>query len=626
MKICRCRPLQQPSGALPTRAVSKDHDYGHLPREAWLRVVEYLDAESRLNVGDIGPNFKELAVDNEVLLRTVRCHPQGDAASLEWLLALGRWVHVRRLCLNSCMMARPSELLECVLMCANLTELSCVRCPLDVKALFSTKSLPLLRRLEWTLHCDYRLRRYFEAARVGRFSFVLSQRLQDMYVEVESAEQPSFQFLELVLRRSSKMRRLHVHVMLDACRTSVKQCSTLAFPLLSANLSTFVFTTDEDVTSMCRRSENVPRGMLRLESHALVCGNVSIDYKGGFSSCIWLDDLVRTGPGSQEQIVLVADIAAARKLNFTATSHTWAKVKALTLVSTVVQGRDVRGSPILCDAITNLLYACGRITELNLNAFHFPEDSFFPCLPGCLGQLRALSASPCFFMGGRFCLTSLAKACGRLEELDVRTNYVGIGKGECGPCRDGNFSLRPNECRTPEKVIRLRRLTFMCISQLNWFAFVSACDVAELRLRGSEFGLCSSFTLGVLLTGNSRLNSLLLQDDRLRLDDGVLLRELASVPRLRYLCLVSNVALSFDVVEHSATALTRTLPALQALHVHFRNMMSGQLERMSWIRRSFVHRYEPRLYKETTHSSCVLCSTSTFIGLAKPRYQYSGGL
>ncbi|KAH7976249.1 uncharacterized protein LOC125760057 [Rhipicephalus sanguineus] len=629
MNVCSCRPQQQPSQRLPKPGAwaSKNSDFGCLPREVWLRVLEYLDAESRLNVGDIGPNFKALAVDNEQLLQTVRCDAHCDAASLKWLLALGRWAHVRRLCLNNCIVARPSELLECVFMCEHLTELRCVRCPLDVKALFSTKSLPVLQRLDWTLHCDYQLRRYFEAARVGRFSFALSERLYDMYVEVESAEHPSFEFLAFMLGRSSRMRRLHVHVMLDARRTSVQQCATLALSLLSASLCKFVFTTDEQVTSMCRRTENVPRRPLDLEHDVLVCGNISMHYKGGFSSCIWLDDIVQSGPGNQEQIVLVVDdIAAAHKLDFAAASYTWAKLKALTLVSTIAQARDVPGSPRLCDGIATLLHACGNITELNLNAFHFPEGTSFSSLPQSLGRLRALSVSPCFFMGDRFCLTSLASACSRLQELDVQMNYVGIYKGECGPCRYGSFSLRPNECRTTGKLISLQRLTFSCTAQLNWFAFVNACDVVELRLCGSEFGLCSNLALGVLLTGNCRLYSLLLEDNGLRLDDDLLLRELAKAPNLRYLCLLSNVTLSFEVVEASAGTLVRTLPALEALHVHFRNKFSARLDRMSWIRRGFVHRYEPRSYKATANSSCVLCSTSTFIGLAKPRYRYLGGL
>ncbi|KAL1487446.1 hypothetical protein MTO96_046540 [Rhipicephalus appendiculatus] len=588
-------------------AVSKNGDFGRLPRKAWLHVLEYLDAESRLNVGDIGPSFKELAVDNDLLLQTVRCDPPRRRGLLK--MAALPWS----------MGAREEAVSEQL---RRGTAFGAARVRPHVLEPDRTKSL------EWTLHCDHQLRRHFEAARVGRFSFALSERLHDMYVEVESAEHPSFQFLKLMLCQSSRMWRLHVHVIVDARQTSVQQCTALAVPLLSVTLSTFVFTTDEDVTSMCRRSENLPRGPLNLEQKALVCGNVSMDYKGGFSSCIWLDDLVRSGPGNEEQIVLVADdSAAARKLDFAAASYTWAKVKALTLVSTIVQARDVPGSPRLCDAITNLLNACGYITELNLNAFHFPESAFFSGLPrGFIAGLRAISVSPCFFMGGRFCLTWLASACGMLEELDVRMNYVGIHKGSCGPCRYGSFSLRPHEWRTTGTLIRLRRLTFSCTAQLNWFTFVSACDVEELQLRGREFGLCSNVALSLLLTGNSRLYSLLLEDDGLRLDDDLLLRELAKAPRLRYLCLVSNVTLSFEAVEASASALVRTLPALQVLHVHFRNRFSAELERMSWIRRGYVHRYEPRTYQMTVNCACVLCSTSTFIGLAKPRYRYSGGL
>lgn len=622
------RPLWHPSQGLPMLGASRNRDFGHLPGEAWVRVLEYLDAESRLNVGDIGPNFKELAVDNVLLLRTIRCDAHSDAASLQWLLALGRCAHVRRLHLNNCVVARPAELLQCIVMCTSLTELCCVRCPLDIEALFSTSCLLFLRRLEWTLCCDDQLHRCFEAAKAGRFSFALIAPLSNIYVEVESDEHPSYPFLELMLRQCRKLRRLHVHAMLDTCGTSVQQCSTLAAADCAKWLHAFVFTTDEDVTTMRRRTENGPHRALDLERSANVCGNVAVHYRDGVCSCVQLDDLVRSlrRLGNQKQIVLVADAAAARKFGFVAAALAWKRVRALTLVSPILQAPDLPGSPRVCDGVATLLYACGNVTELNLNAFHFSENASFTRFPESLVRLRALSVAPCFFMGERFCLESLAGVCVRLEELDVRANYVGIAKGTCAPCRDGTFSLRPKERRSPQpdKLIRLERLTLFCTARLNWFAFVNACDVAELRLCGHDFNLgrSSCAALCLLLTGSHRLFSLLIEGDGLHLDDDLLLRDLTKARNLRYLSLLSNVRLPFAVVETSGHKLVRVLPALFALHVHFRRVCSGELERVSWIRQGYNHRYEPRRYTTVTNRPCTLCTTSTFIGLAKPRCQH----
>ncbi|KAH6922890.1 hypothetical protein HPB50_020088 [Hyalomma asiaticum] len=628
MHAASCRPPRQSEQGLSALGTSSKPDFGRLPRKPWLRVLQYLDAESRLNVGDIGPNFKQLAVDNETLLETVRCDANGGAASLKWLLALGRCTHVRKLCLNNCTVARPSELLECVVMCTFLTELRCVRCPLDVHALLSIKSLPLLQRLDWTLHCDHQLRRCFVVAEVGRFSFALCARLSDMYVEVESDDHPSFRFLQLTVLHCPRLRRLHVHPIRDNHGTSLQQCALLASSLRKAQLGTFVFTTDVDVTPMCRHTEDVPQWAFVLESRALACANVVINYKDGVSNCMSLRDLVRSsrGPGDQEQIVLVVEYAeAAHSLIFAASAFGWAQVKAMTLVSTIMQARDVAGSPRLCDGIATLLHFCSNLTELNLNAFHFPEGAVFSHFPRSLARLRALSVGPCFFMGDRFSLTLLARVCARLQELDVRANYVGIAT--CSLCRDGKLSLHPQQCRDtlPKKLISLERLTVSCTSQLNWFAFVNACDVAELRLCDRSSRL-SDVALDVLLTGNRRLFSLLLDSDGLRLDDAFRLRDLAKAPNLRYLCLLSNIGLWREAAEAAACTLVRTLPALRTLHVHFRNTVSAELERMSWTRRGYGHRCEPRRYKATTNSPCVLCPTSTFIGLAKPRYQFSGGL
>nr|XP_050031724.1 uncharacterized protein LOC126527926 [Dermacentor andersoni] len=616
---------QRPSQGLPMLGASRNHDFGHLPGQAWLHVLEYLDAESRLNVGDIGPNFKELAVDNVALLRTIRCDAHSDAASLRWLLELGRCAHVRRLYLNDCVVARPAELLQCIVMCTSLTELFCVRCPLDLEALFSTRCLLFLRRLEWTLRCDDRLQRCFEGAKAGRFSFALTAPLSDMYVEVESDEHPSYPFLEMVLRRCRKLRRLHVHAVKDTCGTSVQQCSTLAATDCTEWLHTFVFTTDADVTTMRRCTESVPQRALELQRNALVCGNVAIDCRDVVSSCVRLDDLSRSPRwlGTQKQVVLVTDVAAARKFAFVAAACAWQTVTALTLVSPILQAPDLPGAPRLCDGIATLLYACGNVTELNLNAFHFPESTSFSRFPGSLVRLRALSVAPCFLMGQRFCLESLASVCVRLDELDVRANYVAIGKDACVPCRDGAFSLRPPERRNPlpEKLIRLKRLTLSYTAQLNWFAFVNACDVAELRLCGRDFdlGRSSYAALSLLLAGNHRLFTLLVQGDGLRLDDDRLMRDVTKARNLRYLCLLSNVRLPFAVVERSGRELVRALPALMALHVQFRHVYTGELERFSWIRQGYGHRYEPRRYTTVANRSCALCTTSTFIGLAKPR-------
>lgn len=85
--------------------------------------------------------------------------------------------------------------------------------------------------------------------------------------------------------------------------------------------------------------------------------------------------------------------------------------------------------------------------------------------------------------------------------------------------------------------------------------------------------------------------------------------------RVEHLCLISGVALRRDVVDMHVTALVGALPRLRCFHAHYRDIQEGSEKRITWMRKSEADK-EGVLVRD---GPCVLCSTATFIGLAKPR-------
>lgn len=81
--------------------------------------------------------------------------------------------------------------------------------------------------------------------------------------------------------------------------------------------------------------------------------------------------------------------------------------------------------------------------------------------------------------------------------------------------------------------------------------------------------------------------------------------------RVEHLCLISGVALRRDVVDMHVTALVGALLRLRCFHAHYRHIQDGSEKRITWMRNSEAD-------KEGVLEG-VLCSTATFIGLAKPR-------
>ncbi|XP_077545397.1 uncharacterized protein LOC144158401 [Haemaphysalis longicornis] len=606
-----------------------DLDFGLLPRRPWLTILENLDAESRLAVADLGRNFRALVYGDQAL-RSVRCGPNHDASALRRLLSGGRAEHVRKLCLTNCVVARPVDLMNCLASCKRLTELDCVGCHLDVEALFLVVArwLHSLERLAWSLYYDERLRNLFRRTRNGSLEFGARPGVSHIYVEIASGAEPTYRFLAFLLRHCPNLRHLHVHTLRAAHAASVPQCAALA---AATRLRTFAYTTDEGVTQMCRNFTGVSERAAGFVDDASVCGNVSLRGPQRRSSCARLGELA---PGSNQlaglrQAVFVVDDTddCYRRLRQAALDFSWERLRALTLVSWPLgAARRPLGSQQQQAAVHLQCFfaTCLNLTELNLNAFHFPENVGFAQMSAAVVHLRALSVTPCGLAGSPSSLSVLAKSCRKLEELDVRANRIGLLTSPCAVCASGEFQVSKDAIGILHWRTALRRFTLSCISGLRSLDFLGASRVTDLRLCSVDSLHDGGYEgLAGLLRHNPRLGSLTVEHKELPLDDLVIWCELVKVKSLRYLCLLSEVKTRLETVESLARYFLPGWAAMHALHVHFRHFNScplgRALERVTWIPHGRRDSEGRRPVLTLTDKPCVMCCTSTFIGLAKPR-------
>ncbi|KAH7973487.1 hypothetical protein HPB49_001520 [Dermacentor silvarum] len=631
------RPVPPLSLSNEARRTSSDGpDYGLLPRRAWLIILDYLDAESRLAVADLGPNFERL-VRGERCMRTVICGANHESASVRSLLEGGRSKHVRSLHLTNCIVATPDSLLACVALCTRLTDLRCVGCPLDADLLLKvvTKWLPSLQRLEWSL----RIRNF-----VARASYRADyRRLRDCASTVRERARTRL--------RRSRARSAGEPQVLGCLRKPLPQpeapsrarAPRKTSPRLPAHPPSRhqrrSFHLLEGRSPLWRRLLGRARIVHCQQTLLAVCRPRKRDVQSAArfpcslptrsSWAIWCRDAAFSSWSVLGNLVLVVLVTAEAPgmLLQAAAEQSWNGLRALTLVSASepddisaeLSGGHLHGwpcgkrrvSPCLAHALGIFLAACRTLTELNLSAFHFSQEHMiFTDITAAsgLGRLRALSVAPCALMTPGEPLRILAVLCTRLEELDL------------------NDVSEPafNNWRSS-----LRRLTLYNVQQIGSLHFLAReFHVGELRLCGLDALPTRSGShelLGGILAHNPYLRSLVIEHDALPLHADFLWSTLGAARQLRYLCLLSKVSSRRAVIMRFAGDLLRLLPSLVSLHVHYAEADSPFAvagRRTTLVRRArswFENDVEDGQVVVLEEDQCVLCCTSTFVGLAKPR-------
>ncbi|XP_077536795.1 uncharacterized protein LOC144149131 [Haemaphysalis longicornis] len=609
------------------------HGIRHLPTEVWCIVLEYLDAESLLAVEMSGILSWSVFAERR-LCRRVTLSPHSDAAKLTAFIARLPVDHVRVLHLTNCVVACPVKLLESISVCRLLTELYCVNCRLNLRALFHVivESAPALARLEYSIFNGNNR----DVGFVTRGDIVISN-LRYMYVEV-TASANNYALLASVLRSCPRLEELHVHV--DGPNRLVPIDGF--FDAISSGRHVRIFTYTSRETNLrimsllyaIRWLQQPPSSDNTLS--ALLCGNVTYWLRpASYSNCLYLSEVVAVPElwrrNLQQAVLGVAvDGATPEALGHAAHQPLWRGLEALAIIVVPAHVVWYTRSPYFGCAflspLRDLLSACSVLTELNVSSVHFTaEVDFCHILAAAdIVRLRALSLTPCAALSPASVL-QLAASCPRLEELDVRAANQ-MCNHFCAICRSPFDAINEETVQVLHEQTRLQSLAVLTF-RLRSLGFLANCRVARLKvfLMGGELRGSGHPSLGQLLGANPNLRSLTIVCPYFAMEKCCSELCRGQLRSLQSLCVVSGVwEADRESTENSVLEFARSHPSLEALHAHYVDGR-GSLQGITWIRR-WRHN-DPDGQQGALEDDAVLsgapcthdCCLCTYIGLAKPR-------
>ncbi|XP_065291951.1 uncharacterized protein [Dermacentor albipictus] len=532
--------------------------------------------------------------------------------------------------ITSCIFAKPDELLGCIRRCTELRSLHCVGCPLKACDLLSLllHQLRKLERLHFSLVAQHDVDK--DVANVRNIAQeaqgVTASSIRSMYVEVRDSS--NCMLLKTLLSSCPNLSELHVHFVNGDFSYALLHCVEVQETL--SQLSNVTFSSEVPASLHM----GVPDA-LNLRSCMQICANVN--YRKSASdtyNCARLVDLAfaRASGDLPSQLVVVAvhkDDLLAERIRMASRARSWTTVRQLCLVL-------VPPEPIHADypTVGAKYHAClheffvatvSHVVELNVNSFHFGVGLDLTQLirNAEMNSLRALSVPPCG-LSHPSALRRLASKCPRLEELDVRLYRRGR-LFSCSVC-EGQFSLSASDVAllnadVPYTRRWLCRLTLSDLPSLASLRFLERCKVAELRLVNCPETLREEYAmLGQFLADNNHLRYLLLQQPWLPFGEKSFLPNLYHLRGLHYLCLLTEASVSDEKATFFLNCLDCLLPRLKVAHVHYRRPANGAQQRVTWMRTASKGGRGVVLHDRP----CVLCSTVTFIGLAKPqRHHFS---
>lgn len=550
----------------------------------------------------------------------------------------------KSLYMNNCIAAGAQEMFECISPCVNLTELRVLKCivnPTDMDEIL-TRRLPFLEILEWSLFEE----RFYDVNFLGALGIIRQsdtkvQNLFFMYVEVVGrGPQSRYHVLNAILDKCATLKHLYVHAACNAGVDSVDACGPTA-RAYCAKMESFTYT-NEGVSKYsrlyqkqrCRPSPAVkkdgrsPVSSPHFESSAAICGSLMYyNVPEVKSNCVALP--VRKGMPARRWRTIVA----ALRNNWNKTSghrfndkdrEAWSSVRCLAVGSYLPDKNAPAAdgcfpTSFLSSADVKFLdmffYICGSIVELNLNAAHFSDEiDWCYIVSGTLQQLKALAVPRCALNRAES-FNHLALWCRSLKEVDVRVKH-GCTTAECGGCAAPMVIY--SDLSEVMRGINLRRFTLWNVDCPVPDRFLRNLEVSELRV--SLPRPLSVRGAGGMLAENENLTFLVYEDKYLNLGSAVFQRELARLKNVRYLCLITHRRTRETVVDAFLGRLQRCLAHLTTVHLHYSDS-ERTTRRVTWIRLPSHCQPARDTGVVLRDKPCVLCSTSTFIGLTKPRNQ-----
>ncbi|KAH6941166.1 hypothetical protein HPB50_014465 [Hyalomma asiaticum] len=526
--------------------------------------------------------------------------------------------NLRSLNISNCIVAKPASLLTLLANLKNLQSLSCIACPLAPSMILRhlLKALRGVSHLEMSFIADKNDARE-ELAKVQHLSNEVGQnnetQVRELYAEV--ADYENMEVLWAFLRGCPHVSDLHIHFMQRACCENGLMAFTRMFEHLR-NLKAFTIT--------CEAHSSNPEKPLDLHCCVDTQGNVVFRENPTRFNYALLHELAQSPnpvlPHTPVVLVAVESEDLDACLFIAGLSRGWRDLQSLCILH-LSPRPDQAPYPTIGDthdaALRNLFNKLSNLVELNVSSLHFGEGLDLTKLLSkrALARLRALSLPPCG-LPKRGTTRRLALYLGDVEDLDVRFDNDGR-HSSCSYCGE-QLLVEAGDVKAFSG--RLSRLTLSNVPNLLALGFLRSYPAAHLRF--IDYSTHPRFHFKALLRPLRHSNALRSLVVKLTsIDFNTVPIQLSMYPprALERLCLLSESKLRTSNAELAVESMANQLPSIFYLHMHYVDEADTG-SNVTWIRLPGGQpEGQPRRGKVMQRTPCIMCSTQTFIALAKPR-------
>ncbi|KAH6941368.1 hypothetical protein HPB50_017107 [Hyalomma asiaticum] len=501
--------------------------------------------------------------------------------------------------LSNCIVAKPTSLLTLLANLPSLQSLSCIACPLPPSMILRhlLKTLRGVSHLEMSFVADKDDAKE-ELAKIQHLSNEVDQnnetQVRELYAEV--ADYENMEVLWAFLRCCPHVTDLHLHFTQSACFQTDLMALTCVFDQLR-NLKAFTIT--------CEVYSSKPDKPLDLHYCVDTQGNVVFRENPTRFNYALLHELAQSPdpvlPHAPVVLVAVENEDLDLSLYIAGLSGGWRDLQSLCVLHFSLRP-DQAPYPTIGDthdaAMRSFFNNLSNLVELNVSSLHFGERNDLTELLSkpTLTRLRALSLPPCG-LPKRGATRRLALCLGDIEDLDVRF-HKDVRSSSCNYCNEGLF-VEPEDVKVLS--VRLGRLTLSNVPNLLALRFLHGYPAAHLRY----IDVCAQphFNFKALLRP---------------LRDNITLRTLV----IKLADIDFNAASNQLATSHAeliVEKMARQLPSIFYLHIHYVDE-AGIGSNVTWIRLPEGEgKGRTRLGRVMQRTPCIMCSTQTFIALAKPR-------
>lgn len=523
--------------------------------------------------------------------------------------------------ISNCIVAIPAFLLSVASDLSNLQAISCVACPLKVSLLLDRLlwSFENVTQLEFSL-VDGKDDTKEELTKIQCLASVHAGKetnIRKMYVEV--SDKHNIRLLMRFLEYCPLLKELHVHfvheVSPDWCALV---CASIARDLPGSGTLTVTCEAPFTAYSDLRQPVDL-RYCIKLHGTVVFRKNLRA------LNFAQLRDLALSPDTTLplEPVVLVAVDSAELGFLIGILQHNWSHLRSLCFLlyaGNIDQSAYPTVRPMHDSALRQFFARLLNLVELNVSSLHFGEGVDFTTLltAPAMQRLRALSLPPCG-LRSEGAVRRLALKLGDVEDLDIRLNMDGRHK-KCPSCAN-ELAIDPTDASAFSTGIG--RLTLSNVRNLVSLNFLAHFKMAHLRfIDDSNVPRFGYKALSTALRACEALRSLVIRMSLIEFCVPSFETLLSPVSALERLCLLTKNKLRASYAEAVVEAMASQLPSIFYLHIHYVDVETGSKTSTTWIRLPEGETAgRPSKGKVMSGKPCIMCSTQTFVALAKPRYR-----